>query len=76
MMGAYNTIAVQIQSARDNEDKDHDQRTRRPNTRLAAAVSAFPVPLSLAGNISGDMAYRMPYMIWFKFKPLETVDQR
>jgi len=36
----------------------------RPNTRVAAAANPLPVPLSLAGNISGEMAYSTPYMIW------------
>ena len=36
-----------------------------PNTRFAAATSAFPVPLSLEGNISGESAYSVPYMTLF-----------
>lgn len=41
-----------------------ERRTITPNTRVAVAVSPFPVPRSLAGNISGDMAYRTPYIIY------------
>lgn len=39
--------------------------TITPKTRFAAATSALPVPRSLAGNISGDSAYRVPYMTLF-----------
>lgn len=37
--------------------------TITPNTREVVETKALPVPLSFAGNISGDMAYRTPYMI-------------
>ena len=38
-------------------------RTKIAKSLVAVAVSPFPVPLSLAGNISGEIAYRTPYMI-------------
>lgn len=34
-----------------------------PKTRVAVAVSPLPVPLSFAGNTSGEIAYKTPYMI-------------
>lgn len=34
-----------------------------PKTRVAVAVRPFPVPRSLAGKTSGEMAYRTPYII-------------
>jgi DsbC/DsbD-like thiol-disulfide interchange protein len=35
-----------------------------PNRREAVDTNAFPVPRSFAGKISGEMAYKTPYMIW------------
>lgn len=34
-----------------------------PKTRVAVAVRPLPVPRSLAGKSSGEMAYKTPYMI-------------
>ena len=39
-------------------------RTKIAKSLEAVAVSPFPVPLSLAGNISGVTAYKTPYIIW------------
>ena len=38
-------------------------RAKIANSLAAVAVSPFPVPLSLAGNISGEIAYNTPYII-------------
>ena len=38
-------------------------RTKIAKSLVAVAVSPFPVPLSLAGNISGEIAYKTPYII-------------
>ena len=34
-----------------------------PKTRVAVAVRPLPVPRSLAGKSSGEMAYSTPYII-------------
>jgi hypothetical protein len=44
-------------------------RTMTPKTRVAVAVSALPVPRSLAGKISGEIAYSTPYMICSRRQP-------
>lgn len=38
--------------------------TRTPNTLVAVATRPLPVPRSLAGNTSGETAYKTPYMIY------------
>ena len=38
-------------------------RTKIAKSLVAVAVSPFPVPLSFAGKISGEIAYKTPYMI-------------
>lgn len=35
-----------------------------PKTRVAIETSPFPVPRSLAGKISGEAAYKTPYIIY------------
>lgn len=35
-----------------------------PKTRVAIETSPFPVPRSLAGKISGETAYKTPYIIY------------
>ena len=37
--------------------------TITPKTQLADETSALPVPRSLAGNNSGEIAYSTPYMM-------------
>lgn len=45
------------------EQEKKKVHTRTPNIRVAIEVSPLPVPRSLAGNISGEIAYRTPYII-------------
>lgn len=52
-----------------------------PNTRLAVAHIALPVPLSFVGNSSGVSAYRTPYMTfevneYAQFQPRREGDDR
>jgi hypothetical protein len=37
--------------------------TKTPNTLDAVDVRPFPVPRSFAGKISGEIAYKTPYII-------------
>ena len=53
-------IACQTTAGSDSGERE---RTMMPKTRVAVAVRPLPVPRSLAGNTSGEIAYRTPYMI-------------
>lgn len=55
--------------------------TMIPKIRLAVAVMAFPVPLSLVGNSSGVIAYRTPYItllvkLYAQFHPRSEFEER
>ncbi len=52
-----------------------------PNTRLADAVNALPVPRSFVGNTSGLRAYKTPYMmllvkLYPQFHPKRALEER
>ena len=52
-----------------------------PKILLAAATSALPVPRSLVGKSSGEMAYNTPYMtlevkLYPQFQPSKVLDER
>ena len=57
MIGAYTRQNISL-----THNKTREIPTIIPNTRLALATIAFPVPLSFVGNNSGDRAYRTPYI--------------
>ena len=51
-------------SSNPRDTSNRRSRTRIAKSLVAVAVNPFPVPLSLAGNISGEIAYKTPYIIW------------
>lgn len=63
---AYSAITGACKSSRYIQTWSHvpERRTMTPNTREAVAVRPLPVPRSLAGKISGEMAYSTPYIIY------------